>query len=93
MRLERIERLLERNTEMLGELGNRADRAAEKAAFLEGRFDRHDRYHNEVRDALERDMDKIDRRLRGLDFRFYGVLAGLVAAAGYVIINGGPPTP
>lgn len=90
-RMARLESGLTRLTEMVGDLGNKVDRMLEREQALARRLDAHDRHHTKWEHDHDKHVDAHDRRHRGLDFRWYGVVAGMVAAAIYLIAQGGGP--
>jgi hypothetical protein len=90
-RLERIEMQADRLMELVGALGNKVDRIADRQQeLIQSRKD-HDQVHAKWEADHAKHVEEHERRHRGLDFRWYGVVAGMVAAAVYVITQGGPP--
>ena len=91
-RLERLERMAERQSEMIGDLGNKMDGARYELAEMRRDLGNHDRHHDRWERNHDKHVEDHDRRHRGLDFRWYGVVAGMVAGALYLIYQGGPPS-
>ena len=92
-RLDRFEMRQERLVEMVGELYNRLALVDERLSGITRRLDRHDGEHVDQERRHGEHVEEHEGRHRTLDFKIYGLLAGLVAAAGLVIARGGTVIP
>ena len=95
MRLERIERIAERNTEMLGGLGNKVDRTHTDQERLAREFSE---FKKEVRDARDKHNTKheehearhdVDRETRNKILGRIGFIVGLAGGAAWLIDRAG----
>lgn len=91
MRLERIEQQGTRTAELVGALGNKVELILERQSQIRDRLTQHDRHHEDWERGHSEHVVAHEKRHRGLDFRWYGIIAGVAAAAGYIIYQGGPP--
>lgn len=84
-RLARVESTTERIERGVGELKGQVQRVDDRTIGIISRLDKHDEHHDKYEELHS-------KRHRSLDFRWYGVVAGMGLAAAWVIRTWGVPT-